>query len=348
MNKSTQNAAGENLIFLISQPRAGSTLTQKILGKHSDIHTVSEPWLMLHPLYALRTQGCEAEYNAFWARRAVKDFLQELPNGEESYFEGLRRMYSYLYSSALASTEKRYFLDKTPRYYQIIPELYRTFPNAYFIILLRNPLAVLCSIVNTWAKKDWFFLHQCRSDLVRAPQLLLEGIDLIGKRCLIVQYENILLNPEDEISKICHKLDIDFSQDIINYGPSEVNPWKLGDDTNVYENTKPNAKNLGKWISQLDSPQVWRVVNDYLQLLGKNTVEKMGYSYEELQNILDERRPHPFKLRRTLPLQWFLKKPEEYSKWEYEYQMVRIIRAFQVKGFWRTVVHLLQKLIGSK
>jgi len=54
-------AQGENMIFLISQPRAGSTLSQRMLGSHPDIYTVSEPWLMLHPLYPLRSEGHQAE-----------------------------------------------------------------------------------------------------------------------------------------------------------------------------------------------------------------------------------------------------------------------------------------------
>ena len=68
---------GQNLIFLISQPRAGSTMTQRILGSHPDICTVSEPWLMLHPLYAMRPQGYEAEYHAWEARVALKNFFEE-------------------------------------------------------------------------------------------------------------------------------------------------------------------------------------------------------------------------------------------------------------------------------
>ena len=168
---------GKNLIFLISQPRAGSTLTQRMLGSHCEIHTVSEPWLMLHPLYALRPEGYEVEYNAEWARNAVQGFVDELPDGKEAYFNGLRRMYSYLYNCAATSSGKRYFLDKTPRYYFIISELYKTFPEARFIILLRNPLAVLCSIINTWTQDDWFKLYLYKQDLLEAPARLIEGIN---------------------------------------------------------------------------------------------------------------------------------------------------------------------------
>ncbi|MBI4530372.1 MAG: sulfotransferase, partial [Candidatus Latescibacteria bacterium] len=67
---------GEHLIFLISQPRAGSTLLQRILGGHPDIHTVPEPWLMLHPLYALRSDGYQTEYAVDVAHTSLREFLR--------------------------------------------------------------------------------------------------------------------------------------------------------------------------------------------------------------------------------------------------------------------------------
>ena len=42
---------GENLIFIISQPRSGSTLLQRMLSGNKDIKASAETWLMLHPLY---------------------------------------------------------------------------------------------------------------------------------------------------------------------------------------------------------------------------------------------------------------------------------------------------------
>src|SRR5262249_40497787 len=146
---------GENLIFAISQPRAGSTLLQRILAAHPSIFATAEPWLMLHPLYALRAQGHTADYNAEWARAALKDFCDNLEGGEQAYLEALRGMGVSLYNQALQRSGRPCFLDKTPRYYQICPELRRTFPEAKFILLLRNPLAVLSSILTSWIHEDW-------------------------------------------------------------------------------------------------------------------------------------------------------------------------------------------------
>ena len=60
----------------MSQPRAGSTLLQRIIAGHPRVQTSAEPWLMLHPAYALEAAGHEAEYGASLAHAALVDFLE--------------------------------------------------------------------------------------------------------------------------------------------------------------------------------------------------------------------------------------------------------------------------------
>ena len=79
----SEQMTDKNLIFLISQPRSGSTLTQKIIGSHKDIYTRSEPWIMLHPLYSLKEEGINAEYNKGQEYPATQDFINNLPNGRK-------------------------------------------------------------------------------------------------------------------------------------------------------------------------------------------------------------------------------------------------------------------------
>jgi hypothetical protein len=80
--------------------------------------------------------------------RALQDFFQELPAGEEDYLREVRSLALRLYEDA-AGPDARYFLDKSPPYHLVVEDLARLFPEAKLIFLWRNPLAVVASIVET-------------------------------------------------------------------------------------------------------------------------------------------------------------------------------------------------------
>ncbi len=78
-----------------------------------------------------------------------------------------------------ADNGETYFLDKTPRYYLIIPEIAQIFPDAKFIFLFRNPLQVISSVMKTWCKGTLNGLHRYNNDLINGPQLLSEGYEIL-------------------------------------------------------------------------------------------------------------------------------------------------------------------------
>lgn len=291
---------GQNLIFLISQPRSGSTLLQKILAGHPEIHSASEPWLMLHPLYALRKEGIEAEYDECTAWKARMDFVNLLADGEAEYVEGVRRMYAYLYDRATTISKKRCFLDKTPRYYLVIPELFRVFPRARYVILIRNPLAVISSMYCSWSHSV-LFSRSHRLDLARAPHLLLEGIAALKEQCVVVHFERLVQDSESELRKICDGLKIDFDPSILNYENQNLVSWNLGDRT-AGTLSRPTPETAAKWEGAIADPQAWRLAKGYLAFLGRQTVERLGYSFDALSRTLEENRPSKVRLLSTLSL----------------------------------------------
>ena len=127
-----------------------------------------------------------------------------------AYLEAVRAYATTLYESALRPTGKRLFLDKTPRYYFICDELRRVFPKAKFIFLLRNPLAVLASILETWVKQDWSILRWYQADLLQAPRLIADAIagspsPINGERGetapITVGYEDLVANPTSTVQE---------------------------------------------------------------------------------------------------------------------------------------------------
>lgn len=282
---------GENLIFLISLPRSGSTLLQRILGSNPEIHTVSEPWIMLHPLYALKKEGIQAEYEWNLGRNALDDFLAQTREGEELYIKSVRAMANVLYDGIRQSSQKTFFLDKTPRYYFILSELYRVYPKAQYVFLLRNPLAVLASVLNSWFGHDFQLLKSNHnwSDLTRGPVSLLNGIRQLKEKAIIVHYEELVDQPQLVVNQVCNRLGVAFDPAMIQYGKSSHLQGRYGDQLNVNRNEKPVKDYAGKWIEYLTRDEkLYTAALEYLNLLGKPLLAELGYSFTEISDRLKE------------------------------------------------------------
>lgn len=277
---------GGNLIFLISQPRSGSTLLQRILGGHEDIATTSEPWIALHPLYALREKGVSAEFGSGDAREGLRAFLQESGMSESYYETRIASFLLALYGQSIGHKDALYFLDKTPRYYNIIPELREIFPRARFIILFRHPLAVLNSILKTWVQDDLWKLNTFYRDLVVAPGKLLDGARLLSERCLTLKYEDLVTEPSFVLQRICEFLGLTCSESLLEYGSRGDPEWTLGDTTGIHKYDLPNEKPRDSWKNGFYTDQTRHLATSYIAELGSSTIQEMGYSVEEMTSFI--------------------------------------------------------------
>ncbi len=278
----------DQLIFMISLPRSGSTLLQKILGGHDDIYTRSEPWLMLHPLYALRHDGIQARYNARLAAQGLQDFIADLPGeGEEFYYARLRDCYLSLYAPYLQSSGKTRFLDKTPRYYEIFDELQKIFPRAKFIILYRNPLAVLASMLETWIKGNLDKLTGFQGDLCKGAEFLQRDFSAYSNTH-IVRYEDLLREPESVTTALFAFLELSNQPECIDYGKQPAERWKYGDPSTVYAKSRPDTHHVDAWQQQLNIAESRELLAGYLQMLGKAGFERMGYDYAQAELAINQ------------------------------------------------------------
>ncbi len=279
---------GSNLVFLVSLPRSGSTMLQRVLGAHPAIHTMPETWMMLHPIYALKRDGIIAEYEAPIARRALHQFLEGIGEGEDAYIAGLRTMAAGLYGKALEPSGKTVFLDKTPRYFYILPELHRLFPKAKIVLLLRNPLAVLASVLRTWFPDDlkaFEASYNCK-DMMRGPQLLAEAKDALGAQAIPVSYEDLVTDPGPTVHALCESLDLPFVPDMLNYAESAIPNSEFGDQVGVAKHDRPVGDYLDTWIHELAAGPVHGLARSYLNALGPDLVARLGYSFEALSSGL--------------------------------------------------------------
>jgi hypothetical protein len=276
-----------DLIFLVSQPRAGSTRLQRMLGGHSAIHTATEPWLMLQPVSGMDMRNANDDFAlGGWSGLARDAFLETI-NNKAVLDEAIAKQGVHVYSAALEGTGKTMFLDKTPRYYSILPQLGRLFPNARFVILYRNPLSVFASIIRTWVQDDWGRLPSYRFDLLDGPRDLVSGAQHLGNRAKVVRYEDLAANADQSLSDVCSFLDIACEPSMADKGEGMEFPF--GDPgVGSLETTVDQSL---RWLDDIKRPQVWRLLSDYVSTLDVNDLKAMGYDATELRRTLCQNKP---------------------------------------------------------
>lgn len=281
---------GSDLILLVSLPRSGSTLLQRILAGHSSIHTTAEPWLMLHPLYALRDGAHTAEYDATLARQGLEDFLAQFDDGRTVYLESIRNWGAELYGKALCQSGKSVFLDKTPRYYHILPELREVFPQAKFVFLLRNPMAVLASTLKTWFENEPSRLAGTSNytDLTHGARCLADGLELFGDQATVVRYEDLVSAPQQTIEHLCGSIGLDFEVAMLEYGRFPAPQGRHGDQDGINRHTHAVSDYLDCWKDSLKTPEHRDFARDYLQQLGSECLTRLGYDFAAIEQVLSE------------------------------------------------------------
>ena len=213
------------------------------------------------------------DYDDEIANYAINQFKKLSPNYDNYKNKHLLNLYKDLCFDLTRNGSKRYFLDKTPRYYQIIDKLLNEFPDAKYIMLIRNPVNVLHSMLKTWIKRDIGLLKKFKSDLIYAPAILEKYIN--NSKIHKVKYEDLCLNTEIELKKILNYLNLKYEPNLLDI--SKRKNWKLGDpkmNKELHINTEHvsfNNKNL--------SAQQWRLLHDYTSNKEIYVLEKFGYNF---------------------------------------------------------------------
>lgn len=282
-------------IFLISLPRSGSTLLQKMLAVSQKISTVAEPWILLPLGKMIERHGIVADYWQETCYKAVTALIAEVPGGRAEFLELIAGFVRTLYSRIAGRPEAIYFLDKTPRYYLIIPFLAEAFPDAKFIFLLRNPLDVSTSILKTWhADRLRPKLRSSYVDLVRGPRLMVEGMRLLGARALCVNYTRLVSNPDAVVDSICQFLCVPFERRMITDYRKIVFSGSMGDHVGVTRYEGVSQKSIDNWKLSLGNTYRKWYAKRYVRFLGPDVLAAFELDRDELLREISSARV-PFK-----------------------------------------------------
>jgi hypothetical protein len=274
-------------IFLISLPRSGSTLLQKILTTHPDIYSISETWIILPLSHLFEKKGIKTLYSHQTFSIAMEDIINAFPVKEDGVLNITRSFILEFYKGLVKDEHCSFFLDKTPRYYLIIPFLFKVFPDAKYVFLFRNPLDVLASIVNTW--HDGRLKSSLRYNLIdiyRGPKLLSEGFEILKERAVSIDYADLVHDTENVLKALCAYLEISFSDNMIHSYNKITLHGRLGDVGGTTRYKTISEDSVGIWKHSLNNFYRKRFVKRYVRHLGDETLQYFNTSQNELLSDL--------------------------------------------------------------
>ena len=241
-----------NLLFVISPPRAGSTLLQRMLGSHSEVFTHPEPH-MITPLAYLGYHDLvdQAPYDHINAAEAMRTFVDNLPRGEQDYLDALRAYADTLYGRMLAPSGRRYFLDKTPAYALVLPFLRDLYPDAHYVVLTRHPMAVMSSYANSFFNGDWQAANHFNPIVNRYVPAMAAFLREPSEHTLQVHYESLVREPKAELARIFEFLGLADEPDAVNYGKHFEAKAGMGDPITVGQQSRPVDSSIDKWVAEL-------------------------------------------------------------------------------------------------
>ena len=144
--------------------------------------------------------------------------------------------------------------DKTPAYIGYIDRLAAIWPDARFVVLVRDGRDVALSVMKVpfGANNVWAAARSWAGAIRRGRQAARRYPD----RVLTVRYEDVVGHPEEEVQKICRFLELEYNPAMLAI--EETDRTKVTEDqagwfTNVWAGITTDA--VGKWRTEMTPHQ---------------------------------------------------------------------------------------------
>ena len=211
-------------LFLVGMQRSGTSLLYALMNKHPQIALMYEADLFrLTPFLraAGKTRGwrerCEF-WNQVFARHALDS--SDALSGVSSLRSGMKT----IYQDYARQKGALIWGDKSPNYHDYLVPLWQDFPQAKFVIIWRDPLAICRSIARAAAQPSWFDRTGMHHRILMGYRLLKADCDRLvnqGARIYQLHYEELVRDPVQTMEGICAFLGIQYVPEMASLGGAD-------------------------------------------------------------------------------------------------------------------------------
>ncbi|RJP68696.1 MAG: sulfotransferase [Candidatus Abyssobacteria bacterium SURF_17] len=236
------------LIFIVGNPRSGTTMMAKMLGKHPLVYAVPRELHFFEKLWApedrermltveqavdLTARLLSNANNTVFSQGKHERFEEEARTivgevNEENHYPAM--IYEAFLKHAARKSGRPIVCEKTPAYVYYIPEILSLFPEAKVVNMVRDPRDVLLSQKHRWKRRylgnrelplgstirAWFNYSPVWTSRLWNAATTTASRFIDGKRVHSVKFEDVLENPEAELQKVCEFLRIPYAESMLS------------------------------------------------------------------------------------------------------------------------------------
>lgn len=275
--------------FIIGRPRSGNTLLRVMLDSHPNCVVPSE-YPILHRILPIRKkkqfksarQKKKLINQYFFLNKHFYPFYDFLKLDQQCFIDEiiqedkpliLCQVHGIFQKNCFSLIKKEPILavgDMNPVYCFFVETLFKHFPDAYFIFLIRNPFDQVALM-----KKIPTELYNANLLAIRWKYVVKKMIHFNKKypyRTLIIRYENIVNYPEQVLNQIYSFLSID-------------NSTKTKDFETLIKNVnlkEQHAKFIEYYHSSLFQPITNKKIHLYKNYLSQKQIDIIAYHCEKI------------------------------------------------------------------
>lgn len=264
-------------IFIIGVPRSGTTLLQMLLNSHRNIAIYSEIHFFSQILqikrfinklnkdnldqfieYVKKTNHYKYLPNIDTLLPHIKEKMERTENLSYEHF------YLFLMQEFAESENKIRFGEKTPQNINYIDELINLFPKAKIIHIVRDPRAVVSSLIKVkWSANDVLI-----NTLKWKVQILNfeESEKKWHNNCLLLRYEDLLSQTEKYLRKVCEFIDEKYDENMLEYH-FFADRYLQNEKDKLEVKKNINLQAINKWKNNLSLSEIYtieKILGSYL------------------------------------------------------------------------------------
>jgi hypothetical protein len=256
--------ADETPFFIVGASRSGTTLLRAIIASHSAITIPWETWFILDLLRRFAPDKTLTPDEVDLAVEIMTRDHNRWRNMEMTRAELAREaaalrqprlvdIIGIVYRNHIARSGKRRFGDKTPPYIDIVRELDQLYPGAKFIHLVRDGRDVAMSFIELRWQGDpryyerefeWRHALRCRDSYRGLP---------VDKQILDVKYEDLVVDPEATVRRICGFLGETFEPAMLDPAARAASVPEAERSIHAKLGEPLSAASIAKWRGKLSA-----------------------------------------------------------------------------------------------